>query len=70
MVFLIDHHDGSCAYTIDKDGNELSFNAKAPFMDEEYMTWQTNKRAAEFSSLIDDISQPDFLQNVIGLDKE
>ena len=35
-VFVLDHHDGSCAYTKTQSG-EVNFDTKAPFMDLDVM---------------------------------
>lgn len=63
MVFLLDHHDGSCCYTESATGYQTwTFDNKAPYMNNEDMNIKVKIRTDEVITLIDCISNSDFLQ--------
>ena len=62
IMFLIDHHDGTCSYTESKDGEyKVEFDDKVPFFNYEDMAAKTKLRESEIKSLIDAINKPKFL---------
>ena len=64
MVFVLDHHDGSCCYTENATGYQTwTFDNKAPHMESADLSNKVNIRRDEVITLIDCISKPDFLQN-------
>jgi predicted dienelactone hydrolase len=66
IVFILDHHDGSCAYTEDSTGTKTWwFDKDAPFFDYDDMNKKVKIREEEVKALIDEISVKTFMKNIL-----
>jgi hypothetical protein len=65
LVIVVDHHDGSCIYTEKKDGKPVWFDSSTPFCDYVSMNEKVKTRRDEGKMVIDFISEPKFLQEVL-----
>ena len=71
IVFLIDHHDGTCCYSENKAGDkQVFFDATVPFLNYDDMHAKVKVRENETKLLIDFISKPTFMKEELGLDSE
>ena len=61
IVFLMDHHDGSCCYTEKLNGEPVFFDASTPFSDYPDKHAKVKVREAECKLLIDYISSKNFV---------
>ena len=66
IVFSLDHHDGSAYYSQKEDGQELFWSLDQDLLDIDLRKKQLNIREREVKNLIDDLQNPDFLQNVLN----
>ena len=66
IVFVPDHLDGSANYTELPDGTPKPFNSKGIPHDLEERRKQSQQRGQEIVQLIDEISQPGYLQQVLN----
>lgn len=67
IVFVIWHNDGSCVYTETKDGKSIYYDTKFQFYDLSARQKQVHQREKELSSLLDEILEPNFLQETLKL---
>ena len=68
IVYLMDHHDGSCGYTEKKDGEAVHFDASTPIYNYEDMHAKVKVRENESKLLIDYISAKNFAQDNLFMD--
>ena len=70
IVFALDHHDGSCHYTEDAEGNSIHFDTGPPErvfdgnFNEVYV--KIELRQSEAIELIDELYQKNFVDEVLG----
>ena len=55
MVFLLDHHDGSCRYTESSTKTAIKFNESAPPICYDDMHPRMKQREQEVKDLIDEL---------------
>lgn len=71
MVFLMDHHDGSCSYTENPTGyKQWFFDVKGPHFEVNDIKKKLDIRVDEVRTLIDVISREDFLQKGLLMNKD
>jgi len=69
MVFLIDHHDGSCCYTEKNNGKSIIFDPETPFFKYEDMHDRVKVRETEIKLFIDEVCSNAYLQTLGFSDK-
>ena len=69
IVFALDHHDGSCPYTENKQGTQSwKFDVDAPKFSYDDLNTKLNIRAQEVSYLIDDITTDVFCKKALKIE--
>jgi platelet-activating factor acetylhydrolase len=69
LVLAIDHHDGSCPYTENKEGTKTwTFDIDAPQFDYSVLNQKLATRASEITQLIDDMTCENFCKKALKLE--
>lgn len=69
LVFLMDHHDGSCCYTQDHEGKVIPFDSSVPFFNYKDMHDKVVLRENEIKSLVDYISKENFVTSELNFEE-
>lgn len=69
IVFSLDFFDGTCSYTQKRNGESKFWLKDQHPLDRDLRDKQLDYRIQEVMGFIDDLSEPNFLQNTLGFDE-